>query len=82
MPPKKPKIGDLVELVFWDHAEQSKDALLFEAFGRLISITKKAYIIRAWGYVKDVDRAGDGNPENENTYAIVKKAIDSIRILK
>jgi len=82
MPLKKPKIGDLVELVFWDHAESSKDALLFEVFGRLISITKQAYIIRARGYVKDVDRAGDGNPDNENTYAIVKRAIDSIRILE
>lgn len=79
---KKPKIGDLVEIIFWDHAEASKDALLFEVFGRLIGITKKAYVIRAWGYVKDIDRAGDGNPENENTYAIVKRAADSIRVLK
>jgi len=82
MPAKKPKIGDIVELVFWDHAESSKDALLFEVYGRLIAITRKALIIRAWGYVKEVDRAGDGNPDNENTYAIVKRAVDSIRILK
>ena len=82
MPPKRPKVGDLVEVQFWDHAEQSKDALLFEVFGRIAGITRKAYIIRAWGYVLDIDRAGDGNPENENSYAIVKRAIDSIRILK
>jgi len=82
MPKKRPAVGDLVEVVFWDHAENSKDALLFEVFGRLIEVTKKAFIIRAWGYVKDVDRAGDGNSDNENSYAIVKKAIDTIRILK
>ena len=82
MPAKRPTIGDLVEIIFWDHAEQSKDALLFEVYGRISNITKKAYIIRAWGYVKEVDRAGDGNIDNENTYAIVKRAIDSIRVLK
>jgi len=82
MPPKRPVVGDLVEAIFWDHAENSRDALLFEVFGRLIEVTKKAYIVRAWGYVNDVDRAGDGNPDNENRYAIVKKAVDSIRTLK
>ena len=82
MPPKRPVVGNIVEVVFWDHAENSKDALLFEVFGRLIEITKKAYIIKSWGYVKDVDRAGDSNTENESKYAIVKKAVDSIRVLK
>ena len=82
MAQKRPKVGDLVEVVFWDHAENSKDALLFDVFGRLTSITRKAYIVRSWGYQKDVDRAGDGNTDNENWYAIVKKAVDSIRVLK
>lgn len=78
----KPKIGDIVEVTFLDHAENSKDVLLFEVFGRVKDITRKAYLIRAWGYVNEVDRAGDGNPDNENSYAIVKRAIESIRVLK
>ena len=82
MPKKRPVVGDIVEVIFWDHAENSKDALLFEVLGRLIGSTRKAYIIRAWGYINDVDRAGDGNPDNENSYAIVKRAVDSIRIIK
>jgi hypothetical protein len=82
MPPKRPVIGDTVEVKFWDHAENSKDALLFEVFGRISGVTSKAYLIRSWGYINEVDRAGDGNPDNENSYAIVKKAIDSIRVLK
>jgi hypothetical protein len=82
MPAKRPTIGDTVQVVFLDHAENSKDALLFEVFGRLSAITKKAYIVRSWGYVKEVDRAGDGNPDNENSYAIVKSAIESIKVLK
>ena len=80
--PQRPSIGDMVHCVFWDHAENSKDALRFEVFGRLIKTTKKAQIIRAWGYVLDIDRAGDGNPDNENSYAIVKAAIESICVLK
>lgn len=82
MAQKRPKIGDLVEVVFLDHAENSKDVLLFEVFGRVMGITSKAFLIRAWGYVREVDRAGDGNPDNENSYAIVKRAIESIRVLK
>ena len=81
-PPQRPSIGDAVHIVFWDHAENSKDALLFEVFGRLIATTKKAHIIRAWGYVSDVDRAGDGNPDNENSYAIVKSAIADMQVIK
>ena len=82
MTPKRPVIGDLVICTFWDHAENSKDALLFEVVGRLFGVTKKAYKIKSWGYVREVDRAGDGNPDNENSYAIVKRAVDSIRVLK
>ena len=81
-PPQRPTIGDVVHCVFWDHAENSKDALRFEVFGKLIATTKKAWIIRSWGYVNDVDRAGDGNPDNENSYAIVKSTIETIVVLK
>ena len=82
MAAKKPVIGDLVQIVFLDHAENSDDALKFEVVGRVHKITKTAYLVRTWGYVKDVDRAGDGNTDNENWYAIVKSAIESIKILK
>ena len=78
----KLKVGDVVHITFLDHAENSKDALLFEVFGRLYKITRKAYLVRSWGYVSDVDRAVDSNTDNEHTYAIVKSAVESIRILK
>lgn len=76
-------VGDIVHCVFWDHAQDASDALLFEIFGRITEITKKAYIIHYWRYVSDVDRAGDNNTkENEDCYAIVKSAIASIKRLK
>lgn len=81
----KPKVvvGDVVHLVFWDHAQDSKDALKFEIFGRLTGITKKAYRVHYWRYVDDVDRAADDNKkENEDCYCIVKSAVESIRKLK
>jgi len=78
----KLKVGDVVHITFLDHAENSKDVLLFEVFGRIYKITRKAFCVRSWGYVTDVDRAGDSNTDNEHTYAIVKSAVDSIRILR
>ena len=81
-PVKRPSVGDVVVITFWDHAENSKDALKFEAIGRITGSTRMAYSVRCWGYVDDVDRAGDSNTDNENHYAIVKKAIESIKVLK
>ena len=81
-PAKRPVVGDLIQVGFWDHAEGSDDVLRFEVIGRVYKITRRAYCVRSWGYINDVDRAGDSNSDNETTYAIVKRAIDSIRILK
>lgn len=76
------KVGDVVQVVFYDHAQDS-DALLFEAFGRVGEITKNAYKVYHWRYVNDVDRAADNNTRhNEDFYAIVKKAIVSIKRLR
>ena len=81
----KPKIsiGDIVHIEFLDHAQDAKDVLLFEIFGRITKITPQSYIVHYWRYVKDVDRAADSNDrENEDCYAIVRSAIQSIRRLK
>jgi hypothetical protein len=74
--------GDIVHCTFYDHAENSKDALLFEVFGRVEKVTRHAYLIYCWSYVDDVERAKDSNPENENWFAIVKRAIVDIKVLK
>ena len=79
---QKVKVGDIVHVVFWDHAQDSKDAMLFEIFGRVVGITRKAYEIYFWRYVNDVDRVKDDHPDNEDSYAIVKSTIESIRKLK
>ena len=74
-------VGELVRIEFHDHAENSQDAILFEAIGRVTSITPTAYIIHFWRYVDDVDRAKDSNPDNENSFAIVKNAVVSLEVL-
>ena len=81
--PQRPKIGDIVQIVFWDHAESFHDAMQFEVIGKLTGSTRKAWIIHSWLYHDPLQRAADTNAaENENKFAIVKSAIDSIRILK
>lgn len=83
MAAKKPVIGNIVHIVFWDHCENFHDAMKFEAYGKLTSITPQAYIIHTWVYNDSLQRASDNNSkENENSFAIVKKAIESIRILR
>ena len=76
------KVGAIVRIEFLDHAQSSEDAMLFECFGRLTSISKTAYRVHHWRYVNDVDRAGDHNAsENEDCFAIVKKAVTMIEVL-
>ena len=74
-------MGDRVEIVFLDHAE-GDEAMLFEVFGRLYKSTRWSYSVRCWGYVNELDRAKDGRSDNETDYTIVKKAIESIKVLK
>lgn len=82
---KKPKIttGDIVQIVFYDHCENFHDAMKFEVIGKVTAITKKAYQIHTWMYHDQIQRAQDRNADdNENCFAIVKSAIESIRKLK
>lgn len=77
------KVGDLVDIEFLDHAEDAKEAMQFKLCGEISKMTRWAYIIRTWRYVNEIDRAKDDNTkENENSFAIVKKAILSIKKLK
>lgn len=74
-----PTIGDPVRIVFRDHAE-GNETMRFEVFGRLYKKTRWAYSVRCWGYVDEVDRAKDTG-DNETTYSIVKKAVESIEVM-
>ena len=77
---RAPTVGDVVCITFYDHAENSKDAILFRVYGEVFDVTRLAYRLRCWGYVDDVERA-TGNPDNEHGYTIVKRAIKDIKVL-
>tara|TARA_Y100001938_G_C7748072_1_gene262551 strand:+ start:249 stop:497 length:249 start_codon:yes stop_codon:yes gene_type:complete len=77
------KVGAIVRIEFLDHAQSSQDAMLFECFGRVTAISKTAYCVHHWRYVEDRDRAADQNvKENEDCYAIVKKAVTKIEVIR
>lgn len=80
MPRPKIKRGDIVHVIFLDHAQNSKsdDAIKFETFGRITGITRKSYKIHTWKYVDD----GHDNPDNEDFNSIVKSTIEYIKVLK
>ena len=79
---QSPLVGDVVKITFWDHAEQSDDALLFDVYGVLTKKTPQAYKIESWRYHDPLDKAGDSNKDNENYFAVVRKAIVDIKVLK
>lgn len=78
----KPSVGDFIHIVFWDHCENFHDAMQFEVVGLLKALTPKAYIVKCWYYHDEAQRAADANADqNEHCFAIVKSAVDSIRVL-
>ena len=82
-PAQGAKVDDLVAIRFLDHAQNSDDVMEFMVYGRVAKVTQRAYHVVSWEYVDPVDRAADRNPENENWFCIVKKAIiGQPRILK
>ena len=81
MAQKRLRKGDIVEITFLDHAENSDDALEFIVYGRVMDITRYAYKIGQWIYAKELDRASNGNPDNEDYKTIVKTAITKKRRL-
>ena len=82
-PAAKISVGDIVHDVFLDHAESADDAIEFECFGRVGAITKDAYKVYVWRYTNDEDRKSEGHGRhNEDSFAIVKKAIKEIKRLK
>lgn len=78
----KIKVGDVVEVTFWDHCmhpylgEEAPQGLLFNAYGKVISITENFVTIASW-----VNPTGepDGNTE---VYDIVRTALTKIRRLR
>lgn len=79
-----PRVGDIVEVRFHDHSEESHDpqegAIHFCVFGRLHKITKSVYIVHSWAYVAP-DGYEEGADSNIVGFTIVRKAITEIRRL-
>ena len=82
MAQKTIKVGDLVDIEFLDHAEAAPDAIAFRLTGEVQNITKTSYIIYTWRYSNPIDKLKDHNKDNENSFAIVKKAVLSIKKLR
>lgn len=81
----KPKLGDIVAIEIYDHADMEgqevlqneSGVLVFECFGRLVRETKLDYRIMTWG-----------NPDNHlldhnnEFYSILKADVRKLRVLK
>lgn len=73
-------VGDIVDIEFYDHAEDADEAMRFKLCGEIAKITPISYVLYTWRYACPVARAKDSNTkENENRFAIVKKAIINIK---
>lgn len=75
----KPLIGDVVEVVFLDHAE-GPTSELFRVFGRLAAKTRSTYLIDCWEPA-DAQR-DDANGFNRHQYSIVRSTVKELYVLR
>ncbi len=75
----KPNIGDVIEVVFLDHAE-GPQTLSFRVFGRLAAKTRLTYVIDCW----EPEHAAedDANGFNRHQYSILRKTIKELHLLR
>lgn len=76
---KTPRVGDLVSVVFWDHAEDMR-ALEFRLAGWVRRIDSNSIEISSWDYA-DGRGFSDGDP-NPKWFSIVTSAIKSIKVVE
>lgn len=77
--PKAPVVGDLVVVVFLDHAEDM-GALEFRVSGWVRSIDKTSIEVSSWDYA-DGRKYDNGDP-NPKWFSIVRSAIKSIKVVE
>lgn len=66
-----PKKGDVVEVTFLDHAEDSRDVLPFQVWGRVVRRSKDSLTIGVWLH-RDAPGCRDSNTR---TFTLVKRAV-------
>jgi hypothetical protein len=66
--------GQLVSVLFSDHAEDSSKAIRFVVYGRVAEITRKTISIDCWEY-EDTKQSYD---DNVKRYTIVRAAVHKI----
>jgi hypothetical protein len=83
MAKRKPKIGDVVRIVFIDHTEGGCDKVYeFEVFGRLAVDSDLHYTVDSWSYLEWPEgHSREQERENISSFNIVKAAIKSIEVL-
>lgn len=78
---RSPKLGDLVEVTFLDHANyrgiaESGGYITARVIGQIMRITDKSYELGVW-ITEDVVQS-----ENNDNYSILTSTIENISILK
>jgi hypothetical protein len=70
-------LGDVVRVVFDDHAE-GENHVVFEAFGRVLRKDRRSLVIACWKYA---DGDVDEEDRNMTVYTILRAAVKCIEVL-
>jgi len=71
---RKPRIGDVVRVVFWDHCEGGRTLLKCCVYGECRGFYDDRILVCGW--------SGMGCEDDETVWVIARGLVEGIRILK
>lgn len=74
---KRPRKGDEVRIVFWDHVEDHDAPVKCIVWGYVESAKGNAYVIESWRLPDDLE----ANKDNRKVFTILKKVVIEATIL-
>lgn len=75
----KPNIGDVIEIVFLDHAQGPTEES-FRVFGRLTKKTRTTYVVDCWE--PEDPKRDDAEGHNRDQYSLLRKTVKELWVLR
>ncbi len=67
-----PKVGDLIEICFEDHCEDSHELMHTRVWGKVVRKTRRTLVVRSW------EAEGEHNCKD---WAIDRRTVEGLRVI-
>tara|TARA_R100000750_G_scaffold13798_1_gene8902 strand:+ start:1311 stop:1529 length:219 start_codon:yes stop_codon:yes gene_type:complete len=70
------KLGNTVQVEFWDHCKGATEPMRFYVWGRVSKINKHYVVIQTWANTDNLE-----NDHNVETFCLLRSCIEGVTVL-